>query len=112
MFDENNMTDDAITTAAAAAASTLPCICEPSNTTTTIDAAVELESETTTSVVGGRLNIDWWDGDNLAFYLGLLGVFGSIVAYFIQRNYERYQEKQAEHAQLVDLDRQQALGTH
>ena len=108
MFDENNMTDDAITTAAAA--STLPCICEPSNntTTTTIDAAVELESETTTN----GLNSDWWDGDNLAFYLGLLGVFGSIVAYFIQRNYERYQEQQAEQAQLDDLDRHQALGTN
>ena len=85
------MTDDAITTAAAA--STLPCICEPSNnTTTTID--------------------DWLDGENLAFYLGLLGVFGSIVAYFIQRNYERYQEQQAEQAQLDDLDRHQALGTN
>ena len=107
MFDENNMTDDAITTAAAA--STLPCICEPSNnTTTTIDTAVELESETTTN----GLNSDWWDGDNLAFYLGLLGVFGSIVAYFIQRNYERYQEQQAEQAQLDDLDRHQALGTN
>ena len=102
------MTDDAITTAAAA--STLPCICEPSNnTTTTIDTAVELESETTTN----GFDFDYWlDGENLAFYLGLLGVFGSIVAYFIQRNYERYQEQQAEQAQLDDLDRQQALGTN
>jgi len=58
---------------------------------------------------GFSFDIDYFDGEVLAVFLGIFTLFGTIVAYFIQRHIERKEQAKCDQKQADNEDRQLAL---
>lgn len=54
-------------------------------------------------------SLDYFDGDVMAVFLGVVTLLGSIVAYSVQRSIERREQKELDKRALDDFDRNQAL---